>query len=205
MFFRRFYLRHSIINYDPRIMMLTCMFLAGKIEDQFISIEKDLLRISNKFTMNQILASELDLFEVLYTPSLYPSQPFNLFLSCQGIHFDLKIHHPQTCVHGLLGDWKKWIRTNPMDLHPHPLSHHHTNQSIHHTIPRHHLPTDQVGKVILPSHAPGHYRSPAQTLHYESHQKHSKDDLSLLVAQWQHRCEAILILLQVYHPLFSCS
>lgn len=111
-------------------------------------------------------------------------------------------------MHALLGDWKKWIRTKPTDLHPNPLSHHHhhttttttptTPQSTHPTIPRSHLPTDAGGKIILPSHAPGHYRSPTHTWHFETHQKLSKEEVALLVGQWQHRCEAILILLQVH-------
>jgi len=63
-FFRRFFVHNSLITYDPRIIMYACIFLAGKIEDQYVSIETDLLRVSAKFTMHQILAAELDVLEV---------------------------------------------------------------------------------------------------------------------------------------------
>eukprot|EP01040_Poterioochromonas_malhamensis_P006720 gene6720-7240_t len=98
-YFRRFYIYHSFLDYDPRIILLACIFLAGKTEENFIQI-KDLQLISNKYTEEQILNAEKVLLD--------------------GLQFDLKVHHPQNMVHALLADWKKWkISTHPEQLHTH--------------------------------------------------------------------------------------
>lgn len=39
-FFRRFYLENSVLEYDPRLMLPTCVFLASKAENYFIPIAK---------------------------------------------------------------------------------------------------------------------------------------------------------------------
>lgn len=39
-FFRRFYLENSALDYDPRVMLPTCVFLASKAENYFIPIAK---------------------------------------------------------------------------------------------------------------------------------------------------------------------
>ena len=40
MYLKRFYLRHSFVTYEGFKIMLTCIYLAGKIEESYIGAEE---------------------------------------------------------------------------------------------------------------------------------------------------------------------
>jgi aminoglycoside/choline kinase family phosphotransferase len=67
-------------------MMICCIFLAGKAEENFISIEELLKFMPKKFSSADVIRKEAELLEVL--------------------GFDLRVYHPQNIIHSLLGDWK---------------------------------------------------------------------------------------------------
>mmetsp|Transcript_32761 Transcript_32761/g.55232 ORF Transcript_32761/g.55232 Transcript_32761/m.55232 type:complete len:348 (+) Transcript_32761:19-1062(+) len=85
-YFRRFYTVRSLLDHDPRLLMLCCLFLAGKIEDSFVNLQ-DVRKIYNKYSESDILACEIILLEEL--------------------QFDLKVFHPQNCVYTLIADIKR--------------------------------------------------------------------------------------------------
>ena len=85
-YFRRFYLVHSLLDHDPRVIMLAAVLLAGKIEEQRISL-KELQDIYNKCTPDEIQSGELLLLEAL--------------------HFELSIEHPKSFVGTFIADFKR--------------------------------------------------------------------------------------------------
>jgi hypothetical protein len=86
-FFKRFYLYNSMLAYDPRIIMLGCIYLAGKVEHYYIR-PKDILKIYDKCTEKELFDAEM--------------------LLLQGIGYELKINHPLNCNHTLLADYKRY-------------------------------------------------------------------------------------------------
>jgi len=82
-YFKRFYLNNNILSYDPRIIMLTCIFLAGKVEECRLNL-KSLIELVNIGNESDILSHELILIEAL--------------------DFDLKIHHPHSLMKTLVSD-----------------------------------------------------------------------------------------------------
>lgn len=75
-YFKRFYLLHSFLKYDPRIMMISCIFLAGKVEHTcpngqvyFPMLMKlhDVMKIYDKCSEQDIMDYEIILIEVSLT------------------------------------------------------------------------------------------------------------------------------------------
>jgi len=65
-YFRGFYGKHSLLSYDPRLVLLSCIFLAGKVEEDFVKAA-DLVRVyQGKIPEPLILACEIVLLEVPY-------------------------------------------------------------------------------------------------------------------------------------------
>lgn len=82
-FLRKFYLVNSVMEYHPRLVLLTCLFLAAKSENSFISINSFSKRIP-KTTPESILKLE---FEIL-----------------QSLKFTLFVHHPFRPLYGFFYD-----------------------------------------------------------------------------------------------------
>ncbi|KAH3686932.1 hypothetical protein WICPIJ_002093 [Wickerhamomyces pijperi] len=82
-FLRKFYLVNSVMEYHPKLVLLTCLFLAAKSENSFISINSFSKRIP-KTTPESILKLE---FEVL-----------------QSLKFTLFVHHPFRPLYGFFYD-----------------------------------------------------------------------------------------------------
>lgn len=85
-YFRRFYAFKSLVDHDPRIIMLAAIFLAGKSENHFVSLA-DLRRVYPKASDQAVLSAEMCLLE--------------------NLKFDLKVHHPQNCVPVLMTEMKR--------------------------------------------------------------------------------------------------
>ncbi|KAJ3222498.1 hypothetical protein HK099_002252 [Clydaea vesicula] len=89
-FFKRFYLKNSIMDYDPKIFVLTCLFLAAKVENCALPLDEFIKRIKiNPPQPSQILESEFEL--------------------SKGINFDYAVHHPFWPLHGYLLDMQTFF------------------------------------------------------------------------------------------------
>ncbi|GJN91207.1 hypothetical protein Rhopal_004225-T1 [Rhodotorula paludigena] len=81
-YLKRFYLRNTAMDYHPRNIMLTCVFLATKTENFPISIDTFAAKV--KTPPAGILSLE--------------------FLVSQSLHFEYKVHHAHVALSGLVLD-----------------------------------------------------------------------------------------------------
>uniref|UniRef100_A0A3P9CAL4 Cyclin-H n=1 Tax=Maylandia zebra TaxID=106582 RepID=A0A3P9CAL4_9CICH len=92
MYFRRFYLSNSVMEYHPRIIMLTCTYLACKVDEfnvsctQFVGNLVQETPAGQERVLEQILEYEL--------------------LLIQQLNFHLVVHNPYRPMEGLLIDLK---------------------------------------------------------------------------------------------------
>eukprot|EP00981_Chlorochromonas_danica_P011390 scaffold3993_cov161-Ochromonas_danica.AAC.4 len=84
--------------YYPR---LATIFLAGKTENHFVSLH-ELVKIYSKASNESVLEAEMLLLDQL--------------------KFDLKVHHPQNCVHSLLADMKRMTSQDHPEIDKNKLS-----------------------------------------------------------------------------------
>ncbi|PLW20954.1 hypothetical protein PCANC_06503 [Puccinia coronata f. sp. avenae] len=82
-YLKRFYLRNTCMDYHPKNIMLTCLFLATKTENTSISIDSFASRIP-KTTNADVLALE--------------------FLVAQSLKFQFKVHHAHLAARGMYLD-----------------------------------------------------------------------------------------------------
>ncbi|KAH9466075.1 hypothetical protein MJO29_007749 [Puccinia striiformis f. sp. tritici] len=82
-YLKRFYLRNTCMDYHPKNIMLTCLFLATKTENTSISIDSFASRIP-KTTNEDVLALE--------------------FLVAQSLKFQFKVHHSHLAARGIYLD-----------------------------------------------------------------------------------------------------
>lgn len=94
-YFRRFYGINKLRDFDPRLAILCAIFLAGKTEEQVVTIP-ELQKISNKFDEESLLNGEIKLLETL--------------------QFDLKIYHPHNCVNAFIADFKLFCFEHLRDI-----------------------------------------------------------------------------------------
>ncbi|XP_030049224.1 cyclin-H [Microcaecilia unicolor] len=95
MYFKRFYLNNSVMEYHPRIIMLTCVFLACKVDEfnvssiQFVGNLRE-VPLGQEKALEQILEYELLLIQQLNFHLVVhnPYRPFEGFL------IDLKTRYP---------------------------------------------------------------------------------------------------------------
>ncbi|KAL1501000.1 hypothetical protein ABEB36_006407 [Hypothenemus hampei] len=87
-YFKRFYIKNSVMNYHPKEIMVTCIYLACKVEEFNVSIQQFVANIKGdrEKAADIILNNELLLMEQL--------------------NFHLAIHNPFRPVEGLLIDIK---------------------------------------------------------------------------------------------------
>eukprot|EP00752_Nemacystus_decipiens_P003022 g2802.t1 len=79
-YFQRFYLSNSVLEHDPKILILTCVFLASKTEEQITNV--NLLAKATGCDELQILGKELTLL--------------------QGLSFHLAVFHPYRALPALV-------------------------------------------------------------------------------------------------------
>ncbi|KAK9475002.1 cyclin-like protein [Dipodascopsis tothii] len=82
-YLKKFYLRNSTMDYHPKNVMYTCLFLATKSENYFISID-NFSAMLPKVTSQDILELE--------------------FTVAQALSFTLSVHHPYQPLHGFFLD-----------------------------------------------------------------------------------------------------
>ncbi|XP_038079051.1 cyclin-H-like [Patiria miniata] len=87
-YFKRFYLRNTVMDYHPKFIMLTCVYLACKVEEFNVSITQ----FCANLTADQERAAELILVHEL--------------LVMQELDFHLTVHNPLRPLEGFLIDIK---------------------------------------------------------------------------------------------------
>ncbi|KAH3663766.1 hypothetical protein OGAPHI_005168 [Ogataea philodendri] len=88
MYLYKFYLYHSVMEYHPGNIMLTCLFLAAKVENQFIGI--------NSFSKN--------------IPKTTPEGILkNEYLILETMKFSLQCHHPFQPLYGFFLDIQQML------------------------------------------------------------------------------------------------
>ncbi|XP_053182035.1 cyclin-H [Scomber japonicus] len=92
MYFRRFYLNNSIMEYHPRIIMLTCAYLSCKVDEFNVS--------STQFVGNLLQETPAGQERVLEQILEYE------LLLIQQLNFHLVVHNPYRPMEGLLIDLK---------------------------------------------------------------------------------------------------
>ncbi|XP_067464161.1 cyclin-H isoform X1 [Thunnus thynnus] len=104
MYFRRFYLNNSIMEYHPRIIMLTCAYLSCKVDEFNVS--------SGQFVGNLLQETPAGQERVLEQILEYE------LLLIQQLNFHLVVHNPYRPMEGLLIDLKTRYPTleNPESL-----------------------------------------------------------------------------------------
>lgn len=93
-YLKRFYLAYSTVEYNPRDLMVTCIYLACKIEEHYIGAE-ELCRHA-KVNPEMVLRRELTLL--------------------QGVKFDLICYAPYRAVTGFLEDIEECRKQGTADL-----------------------------------------------------------------------------------------
>lgn len=83
--FKKFYLYNSVMEYHPKNILYTCLFLAAKSENFFISIES-FIKPLKKTVANDILDLE--------------------FIVLQSLKFTLMVHHPFRPLYGFFLDFQ---------------------------------------------------------------------------------------------------
>ncbi|XP_069034212.1 cyclin-H [Embiotoca jacksoni] len=104
MYFRRFYLNNSIMEYHPRIIMLTCAYLSCKVDEFNVS--------STQFVGNLLQETPAGQERVLEQILEYE------LLLIQQLNFHLVVHNPFRPMEGMLIDLKTRYSTldNPESL-----------------------------------------------------------------------------------------
>lgn len=93
-FFRKFYLINSVMEYRPKNIAYTIVFLAAKLENYFVSIESFCLRI----------------------PKTKPADILDLeYVFLETLQFTLLVHHPFRPLWGFFLDFQQML------LHPAPV------------------------------------------------------------------------------------
>ncbi|KAG7664228.1 uncharacterized protein J8A68_002242 [[Candida] subhashii] len=93
-FFKKFYLVNSVMEYHPKNILYTCVFLSAKSENYFISIESFVKALKGT-EASHILDLE--------------------FIVLQSLKFTLLVHHPMRPLYGFFLDFQAEL------LHPSPL------------------------------------------------------------------------------------
>lgn len=90
MYMKRFYLSNTVMDYHPKDILLTCLFLATKAESEHMSIDQ--------FVKELKLPSTASVLQLEFTVS-------------QGLKFEYHVHHPYRPAYGLFLDMQ--VRTCP--------------------------------------------------------------------------------------------
>jgi len=100
-FFKRFFLSNSMLDFDPKVVLMACVFLAGKVEYEYIRL------------------SELkDVFGEKYGRKIIEFEGCLL----QGLGFCLKAYHPYNPFFGLINGLEKVNHVKKLGLTPDSLS-----------------------------------------------------------------------------------
>ncbi len=93
-YFKRFYLKFSILDYEPWTLMITCVYLACKVENAYISAEELAKGVQQdaRIVEKIVLGSEMNLL--------------------QGLDFDLVVHTPYAALDGFCFDLETYVQVS---------------------------------------------------------------------------------------------
>ncbi|KAJ2323953.1 hypothetical protein GGH92_010788 [Coemansia sp. RSA 2673] len=97
-FMKRFYLHNVVFDYHPKNIMLTCLYLATKVENAFMKIDdfiRPLAAADAKSGSKTVTKSE----DVLGLE----------FIVIQSLQFELAVHHPYRAAYGFYLDMQQYI------------------------------------------------------------------------------------------------
>ncbi|KAI8897260.1 cyclin-like protein [Globomyces pollinis-pini] len=89
--YKRFYISASVMEYDPKLIVLTCIFLSTKIEHQQVA----LVEFLNKIPRCPITPNDMLDLELIVTTHL---------------NFELMVYHPYWPLHGYFLDLQSYIQ-----------------------------------------------------------------------------------------------
>ncbi|KAH6561806.1 hypothetical protein BASA50_004835 [Batrachochytrium salamandrivorans] len=100
-FFKRFYLNNTVMDYDPKIILMTCLFLSTKVENSLMSLDEFLSKVPKSPDASVMIDLE--------------------FTLSKGLKFEYFVHHPYWPLHGFFLDLQTYIqssqpRTSHVDL-----------------------------------------------------------------------------------------
>ncbi|KAI9004097.1 cyclin-like protein [Gaertneriomyces semiglobifer] len=99
-YFKRFYLLQTVMDYDPKLYLMTCIFLSTKTENSHMSLDNFLSKIPKSPSREKMLELE--------------------FTLSTGIRFEYMVHHPFWPLHGFFLDMQTYIQTSyPRTAHDH--------------------------------------------------------------------------------------
>ncbi len=78
------------MDYDPKRMLITCLFLATKVENNHMALEDFLRKIPKAPADHEVVEYE--------------------FALCQGLRFEFMLHHPFWPLHGFFLDMQTYIQ-----------------------------------------------------------------------------------------------
>lgn len=89
---KRFYLNNSVMNYHPKQIMVTCVYLACKVDEFNVPMEKFVANVKGDNTKARdfVLNNELMLMEQLK----FHLTTHNPFRSVEGFLIDIKVCNP---------------------------------------------------------------------------------------------------------------
>jgi len=90
-YFQRFYLKKPLYQYQPKYIMLACIYLAGKV------VEIDITHVIPAKVIAEPLKVSPKILLDLEIPLL------------EGLDFELIVFHPFTCLYGFMCDIKSWV------------------------------------------------------------------------------------------------
>ncbi|XP_071098327.1 cyclin-H-like [Haliotis cracherodii] len=92
-FMKRFYVNNSVMDYHPRDIMLTCVYLACKVEEFYVPIGQFVgnLKGNREKFADIVLGFELLLMQRLH----YHLTIHNMYRPLEGLFIDLKTRYPQ--------------------------------------------------------------------------------------------------------------
>eukprot|EP00842_Homolaphlyctis_polyrhiza_P004477 jgi/Hompol1/502/HPOL_005332-RA len=97
-FLKRFYLNHTVMDYDPKSILIACLFLSTKVENSTIPLDDFLAKIPKSPSASTM--AELE------------------FVISKGLNFEYAVHHPFWALHGLFLDVQTFIQaTQPRTKH----------------------------------------------------------------------------------------
>ncbi|KAJ2451112.1 hypothetical protein GGI03_006912 [Coemansia sp. RSA 2337] len=97
-FMKRFYLHNVVFDYQPKHIMLTCFYLATKVENAFMKIE-DFIRPLADAEAKRGSKTQTKSDDVLGLE----------FIVIQSLQFELAVHHPYRAAYGFYLDMQTFI------------------------------------------------------------------------------------------------
>ena len=94
-YMKRFYLNNSVMNYHPKQIMVTCVYLACKVEEFNVPMERFVANVKGDNTKAKdfVLNNELMLMEQLK----FHLTTHNPFRSVEGFLIDIKVGSTERC------------------------------------------------------------------------------------------------------------